>query len=67
MARFYALKIEPTLFGDVSVVRRWGRLGAAGRQRIELYPGHADAVSALTRMLEQKKRRGYLQTAARQA
>jgi predicted DNA-binding WGR domain protein len=62
MARFYTLMIEPTLFGDVSLVRRWGRIGTAGRQRIELYAGLTDAVSALTKKVEQKKRRGYLLT-----
>eukprot|EP01037_Dinobryon_pediforme_P016622 gene16622-16803_t len=27
MARFYAIAIERTLFGDWAVVRRWGRIG----------------------------------------
>ena len=38
MARFYVLSIEPTLFEDLALVRRWGRVGSAGRQRIELHP-----------------------------
>jgi hypothetical protein len=28
MARFYALAIEPTLFGDMALVREWGRIGS---------------------------------------
>jgi predicted DNA-binding WGR domain protein len=32
MARYYCVDIAPTLFGDVSVVRTWGRIGTtAGR------------------------------------
>ncbi|MGO7014944.1 WGR domain-containing protein, partial [Rhizobium johnstonii] len=27
MARFYALSIEPNLFGGTSLVRSWGRIG----------------------------------------
>ena len=38
MARFYVLSIEPTLFEDLALVRRWGRVGSAGRQRIDLHP-----------------------------
>ena len=34
MARFYVLSIEPTLFEDLALVRRWGRIGSAGRERI---------------------------------
>lgn len=30
MARFYAMSIEPTLFGDVCLVRRWGSTATAG-------------------------------------
>ena len=30
MARFYVLSIEPTLFEDLALVRRWGRIGARG-------------------------------------
>ncbi|RUV46784.1 WGR domain-containing protein, partial [Mesorhizobium sp. M5C.F.Ca.IN.020.29.1.1] len=31
MARFYALSIEETLFGQTCLVRRWGRIGTTGR------------------------------------
>ena len=30
MARYYVLSVEPTLFGESSLVRRWGRIGGAG-------------------------------------
>src|SRR5271157_5128245 len=38
MSRFYVLSIEPTLFEDLALVRRWGRIGSAGRERIDLHP-----------------------------
>ena len=28
MARFYVLAIEPTLFGEMALVREWGRIGS---------------------------------------
>lgn len=61
MARFYALSIEPTLFGGRSLTRRWGRVGTQGRQIVEL---HADAQAAVTAMRswhDAKCRRGYEQ------
>jgi predicted DNA-binding WGR domain protein len=27
MARFYKLDVQPTLFGEWSLVREWGRIG----------------------------------------
>lgn len=30
MARFYGIALQPTLFGEVSVVRCWGRIGTKG-------------------------------------
>ena len=29
MARYYVLSVEPTLFAESSLVRRWGRIGGA--------------------------------------
>ena len=37
MARFYAMSVQPPLFGEVSLVRRWGRIGARGRDKIETF------------------------------
>jgi predicted DNA-binding WGR domain protein len=31
MARFYAIRIAPTLFGDWAIVYHWGRIGTAGQ------------------------------------
>lgn len=59
MARFYVLSIEPTLFGDVALVREWGRLGTQGRRRLDLFREHATASEALDTWLGRKVRRGY--------
>jgi predicted DNA-binding WGR domain protein len=32
MARYYAMSIEPTLFGQACLVRRWGRIGVRGQR-----------------------------------
>jgi predicted DNA-binding WGR domain protein len=59
MARFYTLSIEPTLFGDLSLTRRWGRIGTAGRQMIELHADPQTAANALHRKVREKRRLGY--------
>jgi predicted DNA-binding WGR domain protein len=60
MARYYVLSIEPSLFGDATLIREWGRLGQSGQRRIELYENHSRAVEALETWLQRKRRRGYL-------
>jgi predicted DNA-binding WGR domain protein len=36
-ARFYKLDIQPTLFGEWSLVWEWGRIGRPGKVRIEVH------------------------------
>lgn len=31
MARWYEIDVQPTLFGEHTVERHWGRIGAAGQ------------------------------------
>ena len=59
MARFYVLSIKPTLFEDLALVRRWGRIGSAGRERIDLHPSRRVAQIELEKWLDRKRRRGY--------
>ena len=61
MARFYALSLEPTLFGGLSLTRRWGRVGTAGRQIVELHADRPAALAALEKWRRAKHRRGYRQ------
>ncbi len=60
MARFYRLSIEPNLFGGVSLVRTWGRIGGASRMKIENFDGPADATGSFARLEHSKRRRGYV-------
>ena len=56
MARFYSLDVERDLFGHVVLVRRWGRIGTAGKVRLDEYGGEGAALAAL-HALERRKRR----------
>jgi predicted DNA-binding WGR domain protein len=60
MARYYVLSIEPSLFGDTTLIREWGRIGRPGQRRIELYHNHTGAVEALEMWLRRKRQRGYV-------
>ena len=64
MARFYVLSIEPTLFGDMALVREWGRIGSSGRRRLDLHSDKMSAGEALDLWLARKIRRGYRVRAA---
>jgi predicted DNA-binding WGR domain protein len=59
MARFYALDVQPDLFGGVLLVKAWGRIGGRGRVVHELHTTEAQASAALQRQAEKKRRRGY--------
>ena len=60
MARFYCIDVAATLFGDVSVLRTWGRIGTHGRTSIETCATVEDAETSATQTLREKMRRGYL-------
>ena len=60
MARFYCIDVAATLFGDISVLRTWGRIGTHGRTSIETCASFEDAERAASHTLRQKMRRGYL-------
>ncbi len=59
MARFYAMTIEPNLFGEVCLVRRWGRIGAQGQMKVQHFARERDAVAAFLDLLRRKRSRGY--------
>lgn len=60
MARFYCIDLAATLFGEVIVLRRWGRIGTCGRTSLETCATVEEAESAASQTLRQKMRRGYL-------
>ena len=56
---FYALMIERDLFGHVVLVRRWGRIGTRGRERMDPHNDENTAAAALAKFAAAKRRRGY--------
>lgn len=59
MARYYTLAIRPTLFGEIAVVRSWGRIGKAGGEMTEVFSNEKDAISRFLELVLQKRKRGY--------
>jgi predicted DNA-binding WGR domain protein len=59
MARFYALSIEKTLFGQARLVRRWGRIGSIGRTMQHSFDTERQAVELFLALLRTKRQRGY--------
>ena len=59
MARFYGLSLENSLFGDILLVPRWGRIGTLGHTRFDWFDNPADAAREPARIASSKLRRGY--------
>lgn len=59
MARYYKLDIQPTLFGEWTFVREWGRIGRAGTVRSEALRTRGMADVALIAKWSEKLRKGY--------
>ncbi len=45
--------------GRVVLVRRWGRIGTAGKVRLDEYAGEGEALAAIQSLQTRKIRRGY--------
>lgn len=59
MARFYALSLQASLFGETLLVRRWGRIGTHGRTRSDWFDAPDSAEVELNRIAKAKAKRGY--------
>jgi predicted DNA-binding WGR domain protein len=61
IARYYILSIEPTLFAKHTLIRRWGRIGSLGRERLQFFGGEdaSQAQVTLETWLARKRKRGY--------
>jgi predicted DNA-binding WGR domain protein len=59
MARFYAHSLEPTLFGEVMLVRNRGRIGTRGQVLTQTFARADDAAEALRSLHRQKARKGH--------
>ncbi|MFB9952545.1 WGR domain-containing protein [Rhizobium puerariae] len=60
MARYYAMAIEQTMFGEACLTRRWGRIGKRGQEKQHVFEREEDAVLLFLELLKQKRARGYL-------
>lgn len=65
--RFYVLDIVRDLFGQLILIRRFGRVGAgsrsgagSGREIHQCFDSRSEAGVALAAIVQQKQRRGYL-------
>lgn len=59
MARYYAMSIEPTLFGEACLIRCWGRIGAGGQKLVHHFRREEEAVTLFLELLKKKRSRGY--------
>lgn len=59
MARFYAMSIQPNLFGEACLTRCWGRIGTVGQTKSHHFKTEREAVALFLDLLRKKKRRGY--------
>ena len=59
MARFYEVDVAPTLFGEASVLRTWGRIGTAGRTTLQTCATPEAAELAGAQTIRAKLKRGY--------
>lgn len=57
--RYYAMSIQPDLFGGAALVRRWGRIGRPGRMQLDLHADEGAAANALAALVRRRLRRGY--------
>jgi len=57
--RWYSLSTARDLWGDVTVIHRWGRLGSTGREAMD-WPGDRSELKAIIhRTIKVRKRHGY--------
>ncbi|MBY5571590.1 WGR domain-containing protein [Rhizobium leguminosarum] len=59
MARYYAMEIEQTMFGEACLTRRWGRIGKPGQEKQHVFEREEEAVRLFLELLKQKRGRGY--------
>ena len=58
-ARVYILIWQPTLWGEVALVRSWGRLDHPGHSQITIYPDRDQAQPDLRRLVRRRLQHGY--------
>ncbi|MGF9566883.1 WGR domain-containing protein [Neorhizobium sp. BT27B] len=59
MARYYMLSIQPTLFGEIAVMRSWGRIGNIGGEMMDVFDTERDAAQHFLELARRKRKKGY--------
>lgn len=59
MARYYAMEITETLFGEACLTRTWGRIGASDQAKTHLFDREEEAVQLFLHFTKQKHARVY--------
>ncbi|AKI03542.1 hypothetical protein IMCC20628_04878 (plasmid) [Hoeflea sp. IMCC20628] len=59
MARYYAMEISGTLFGEACLTRTWGRIGSRGQSRMQQFESEGEAVDLFLDLMRKKHKRGY--------
>ena len=59
MRRVYLVQVQLDLFGEVSLMREWGRIGSGGRTLVEHHADEGTAITSLLTMARTKTDRGY--------
>ncbi|WP_182510638.1 WGR domain-containing protein [Phyllobacterium sp. P30BS-XVII] len=57
MARYYSLTMQPTHFGEISLVRNWGRIGTKGQQKVDTFSKYSELERAYEDLTRQKRRK----------
>jgi predicted DNA-binding WGR domain protein len=57
--RFYLLAVQPTLLGDISLVRTWGRIGTQGKSLSAPFPDRSSAQETVERLVRRRLKRRY--------
>ncbi len=58
--RFYHITIQPGLFGNFCLIRRWGRVGSEGRRLSQSFETINELNKEIQKLLRIKKRKGYM-------
>jgi predicted DNA-binding WGR domain protein len=57
--RFYVVQLAPTLFGEWTLLREWGRMGSPGTVRLTSFEHQAAAEQAAQHTIKRRLSHGY--------
>lgn len=60
MYRFYTFSVESNLFGGVSFIQTWGRIGTLDRIKIRMFDDESTAQEECDRLKTVKQKRGHI-------